>query len=86
LANLDAIGNIVLDRREGVPIRVRDVAAIGEGKELRTGAATQNGSEVVVGTAFMLFGANSREVSRAAAAKLETANASLPKGVHAKPV
>lgn len=86
LANLDAIGNIVLDRREGVTIRVRDVATVGEGKELRTGAATQNGHEVVIGTAFMLFGSNSRDVSRAAAAKLEAANASLPKGVHAKPV
>ena len=86
LADLDAIGNIVLDRREGVPIRVRDVATVGEGQELRTGAATQNGHEVVVGTAFMLFGANSREVARAAAAKLEAANASLPGGVHAKAV
>ncbi|CAO3299473.1 TPA: CusA/CzcA family heavy metal efflux RND transporter [Stenotrophomonas maltophilia] len=86
LANLDAIGNIVLDRRDGVPIRVRDVASVGEGKELRTGAATQNGHEVVVGTAFMLFGANSREVSQAASAKLDAANASLPAGVHAKAV
>ncbi len=86
LANLEAIGNIVLDRRDGVPIRVRDVASVGEGKELRTGAATQNGHEVVVGTAFMLFGANSREVSQAAAAKLDAANASLPPGVHAKAV
>ncbi|WP_049426651.1 efflux RND transporter permease subunit, partial [Stenotrophomonas maltophilia] len=71
---------------DGVPIRVRDVASVGEGKELRTGAATQNGHEVVVGTAFMLFGANSREVSQAAAAKLDAANASLPAGVHAKAV
>ena len=86
VADLEAIGDIVLDRREGVPIRVRDVASVGEGKELRTGAATQNGHEVVIGTAFMLFGANSREVSKAAAAKLEAANASLPQGVHAKPV
>ncbi|MBH1591014.1 CusA/CzcA family heavy metal efflux RND transporter [Stenotrophomonas maltophilia] len=86
LANLEAIGNIVLDRRDGVPIRVRDVASVGEGKELRTGAATQNGHEGVVGTAFMLFGANSREVSQAAAAKLDAANASLPAGVHAKAV
>ncbi len=86
LANLEAIGNIVLDRRDGVPIRVRDVASVGEGKELRTGAATQSGHEVVVGTAFMLFGANSREVSQAAAAKLDAANASLPAGVHAKAV
>lgn len=86
VADLEAIRDIVLDRREGVPIRVRDVAAVGEGPELRTGAATQNGREVVIGTVVMLVGANSREVSQAAAAKLADANASLPKGVTAQPV
>jgi len=84
--DLDAIRNIVLDRREGVPIRVRDVATVGEGRELRTGAATENGEEVVVGTVVMLVGANSRDVSQAAGAKLAAANASLPKGVRAEPV
>jgi cobalt-zinc-cadmium resistance protein CzcA len=84
--DLDAIRNIVLDRRQGVPIRVRDVASVGEGKELRTGAATENGEEVVIGTVVMLVGANSREVSQAAGAKLAAANASLPKGVRAEPV
>jgi cobalt-zinc-cadmium resistance protein CzcA len=86
IADLDAIGDIVLDRREGVPIRVRDVAAVGEGPELRTGAATQNGGEVVLGTVFMLVGANSREVAQAAAARLEQASAGLPAGVDAHPV
>jgi cobalt-zinc-cadmium resistance protein CzcA len=86
IADADQIGNIVLDRREGVPIHVHDVATVGEGRELRTGAATQNGVEVVLGTVFMLFGENSREVSQAAAARLQTANASLPAGVHAVPV
>jgi cobalt-zinc-cadmium resistance protein CzcA len=86
VADLDAIRDIVLDRREGVPIRVRDVAAVGEGEELRTGAATQNGKEVVLGTVFMLVGANSREVSQAAAARLKVAAESLPPGVEAKPV
>ena len=80
------LGLIVLDRREGVPIRVRDVAQVGEGRELRSGAATQNGHEAVVGTVVMLVGANSREVSGAAAAKLREANASLPAGVTATPV
>ncbi len=83
---LEEVGNIVLDRRDGVPIRIRDVATIGEGRELRTGAATQNGEEVVIGTAFMLFGANSRTVARATAAKLEEANKSLPAGVQAHAV
>lgn len=84
--DLDGIGNIVLDRREGVPIRVRDVAAVGEGPELRSGAATQDGREVVLGTVFMLVGSNSRQVAQAAAARLEAANASLPAGVKASPV
>jgi len=84
--DLEAIRNIVLGRREGVPIRVRDVAAVGEGKELRTGAATENGEEVVIGTVVMLVGANSRDVSQAAGAKLAAINASLPKGVRAEPV
>ncbi|MCC5072273.1 efflux RND transporter permease subunit [Xanthomonas campestris] len=80
------IGAIVLDRREGVPIRVRDVAQVGEGRELRNGAATQDGTEVVLGTVFMLVGANSRTVAQAAAQRLELANASLPAGVRAVPV
>ena len=86
IVGIEAIGEIVLDRRDGVPIRVRDVATVGEGPELRSGAATQNGHEVVLGTVFMLVGSNSRDVSQAAAAKLQQANASLPKGVSANPV
>jgi cobalt-zinc-cadmium resistance protein CzcA len=86
VADLDAIRDIVLDRREGVPIRVRDVAQVGEGPELRSGAATQNGEEVVLGTVFMLTGANSREVAQASAARLAEAGRSLPEGVVANPV
>src|SRR5688500_13336007 len=85
VVDLDAIRDIVLDRREGVPIRVRDVAEVDEGPELRTGAATQDGHEVVLGTVFMLVGSNSREVAQAAAARLEAANKSLPPGVQAHP-
>jgi cobalt-zinc-cadmium resistance protein CzcA len=86
VANIEAIADIVLDRREGVPIRVRDVAQVGEGPELRSGAATQNGHEVVLGTVFMLIGANSRDVAQASAARLAQANRSLPDGVTARPV
>lgn len=86
IADLDALRDIVLDRREGVPIRVRDVAEVGEGPELRNGAATQNGREVVLGTVFMLIGANSREVAQASAEKLAEAGRSLPPGVSANPV
>ena len=86
VADLDALRRIVLDRRDGVPIRVGDVAEVGEGPELRTGAATQNGDEVVLGTVFMLVGENSRAVARATAARLAEVSKSLPPGVVATPV
>ncbi|MEJ5209697.1 CusA/CzcA family heavy metal efflux RND transporter [Denitratimonas sp. CY0512] len=86
VGGIDEIRNIVLDRRDGLPIRVADVAQVGEGPELRTGAATQNGEEVVLGTVSMLVGSNSRTVAQAAAAKLQDANASLPEGVTATAV
>jgi cobalt-zinc-cadmium resistance protein CzcA len=86
VADLDALRRIVLDRREGVPIRVGDVAEVGEGPELRTGAATQNGQEVVLGTVFMLVGQNSRDVAQATARRLEEVGRTLPEGVRVTPV
>jgi cobalt-zinc-cadmium resistance protein CzcA len=86
VATLDEIRDIVVRTEHGVPIRVRDVAEVLLGKELRTGAATENGAEVVLGTVFMLMGENSRTVSQRAAAKLAEVNRSLPSGVVAKAV
>jgi len=83
VGGVEQLGNIVLDRREGLPIRVADVAQVAEGAELRTGAATQNGEEVVLGTLSMLVGSNSRTVAQAAAAQLQRAKDSLPEGVTA---
>ena len=80
------IGNIVVSTRQGVPIRIRDVAEVGIGRELRTGAATENGREVVLGTVFMLIGANSRTVSQAVAKRLTEINRTLPQGVVARTV
>jgi cobalt-zinc-cadmium resistance protein CzcA len=80
------IANIVVANRDGVPIRVRDIASVEIGRELRTGAATENGREVVLGTVFMLIGENSRSVSQAVASRLEEINRSLPPGVLAVPV
>ena len=83
---LDDLGRIVVARRDGAPVRVADVASLAIGSELRTGAATQNGHEVVLATVFMLVGENSREVSRAVAARLEQASRSLPPGITASVV
>ena len=77
------LANIVVANREGVAIRVRDIAEVLIGRELRTGAATENGREVVLGTVFMLIGQNSRAVSQAVDQKMVEINRSLPEGVHA---
>jgi cobalt-zinc-cadmium resistance protein CzcA len=80
------IGEVVVGSRAGTPVRVRDVATVGVGPELRTGSASENGNEVVVGTALMLIGANSRTVAAGVDAKLTEVNRSLPPGVRAKAV
>ena len=86
VTTLNEIGDMVIRSEHGVPIRVKDVAEVLLGKELRTGAATKNGKEVVLGTVFMLMGENSRTVSQRVATKLTEVNRSLPPGVEAKTV
>ncbi len=82
-SGVDDLKAIIVATRGGVPIRIADVADVGLGEELRTGAATENGEEVVLGTVVMLAGENSRVVARAAAARLEEAAKALPGGVRA---
>jgi cobalt-zinc-cadmium resistance protein CzcA len=86
IRNTDEIGNIVLGVKDGTPIYVRHVADVRVGKELRSGSASENGHEVVVGTAFMLIGANSRTVSVGVDEKLKEINKSLPPDIRAKTV
>lgn len=83
---LDQIRELGLGLHDGVPVTVDDVASVALGRELRTGAATQDGHEVVLGTAMMLTGENSRRVARAVAEALDRITASLPPGVTLNPV
>lgn len=83
-AGIDDLAAIVVGQRDGVPVYVRDVATVSIGHELRNGAATQDGSEVVLGTAFMLIGENSRTVARAVEERLQEIQSSLPEGVIAE--
>lgn len=85
-SGMDELGSIVVKDIQGVPIHVRDVASVGPGQELRSGAATQDGKEVVMSTVFMLIGENSREVANAVASKLREVQASLPTGIIATAV
>ncbi|SNS62370.1 cobalt-zinc-cadmium resistance protein CzcA [Sphingomonas laterariae] len=80
------LSQIIVATRGGVPIRIGDVADVAIGSELRTGAATENGKEIVLGTIFMRIGENPRVVAQAAAEKLKQATASLPAGVQAHPL
>lgn len=86
IENSEQIGDIVVAKRGGVVVYLKDIANVGIGKELRTGSASENGEEVVVGTALMLIGENSRTVSEAVDAKMTEINKSLPPGIKGKTV
>jgi cobalt-zinc-cadmium resistance protein CzcA len=81
--SIEDIREVIVGRAQGQPIRIRDIGDVDVGRELRTGAATENGEEVVLGTVFMLMGENSRAVSRAVDKQMALINKSLPAGVKA---
>jgi heavy metal efflux system protein len=86
LQSMEEIGDVVVATRGGVPVRVKDVAEVNIGRELRTGSASENGEEAVIGTALMLIGGNSRSVSAMVDAKMKEITHSLPPGVEVKTV
>jgi len=81
LASTEEIEQVVIANPHGNPVKVLDVADVSIGKELRTGAATRDGIETVLGTAMMLVGENSRKVARDVAARLDEIKLTLPSGV-----
>ncbi|WP_039987448.1 efflux RND transporter permease subunit [Paraglaciecola mesophila] len=86
LQTLSDIENVVIKRINTVPIAVKDIGSVAIGKELRTGAATQEGEETVLGTAMMLVGENSRAVAQSVAKKVKDIQSSLPDGIVIEPV
>ena len=81
LQTLSDIENVVIKRIDTIPIAVKDIGTVAIGKELRTGAATQEGEETVLGTAMMLVGENSRAVAQSVALKVKEIQSSLPDGI-----
>jgi cobalt-zinc-cadmium resistance protein CzcA len=81
--SMDDLRDVIVGTAQGQPVRIRDIGEVELGRELRTGAATENGQEVVLGTVFMLMGENSRAVSRAVDERMATINKTLPAGVRA---
>jgi cobalt-zinc-cadmium resistance protein CzcA len=86
LRSPEALLDVVVRRTNGTPLRLRDVADLVDGQELRSGAATENGEEIVLGTVFMLLGENSRAVARRTAQAIPDINRSLPPGVFVRAV
>lgn len=84
--SMEDLGAIVIEENDGLPVRIRDIASVGIGEELRSGAATQDGREVVMSTVFMLIGENSRTVAHSVAQKLEEIKKTLPAGITATAV
>src|SRR3954470_9334720 len=83
---LAEIEDTVVATRGGVPVRIKDIAEVTLGRELRTGSASVDGREVVLGTALMLIGGNSRTVAAAADAKIKEIGRTLPPGIYAHTV
>ncbi|MBO3671096.1 CusA/CzcA family heavy metal efflux RND transporter [Acinetobacter soli] len=81
LSSIQDIENVTLETKSGLPIRVSDVAKISTGHDLRTGGATYNGEETVLGIAMMMMGENSKTVAQALDAKVAQIQTSLPAGV-----
>jgi heavy metal efflux system protein len=86
LENATDIGNVVLAAKGNVPVRIKDVAEVGIGRELRTGSASADAAEVVVGTVLMLKGSNSRTVAAAVDEKMKAIRTGLPPGIEIKTV
>lgn len=81
LSSIEDIQNVSIGNKNGFPIRVADVASVAIGHDLRTGGATYNSQETVLGIAMMMMGENSRTVARAVDAKVKEVQQSLPKGI-----
>ncbi|WP_375275781.1 efflux RND transporter permease subunit [Methylorubrum thiocyanatum] len=86
LEGMEEIENVLVTTRGGVPVRIRDIAEVRIGRDLRTGSGSEDGQEVVIGTALMLIGENSRTVSAAVDAKMDQIRRSLPPGVEVQTV
>jgi heavy metal efflux system protein len=86
LERMEQIGDVVVSTRGGVPVRVKDIAEVRVGPELRTGSASENGEEAVIGTAMMLIGGNSRSVSALVDAKMKEISRTLPPDVEVKTI
>ena len=86
LKTINDIANTVVTTRSNTPVYVRDIANVEIGEELRTGSASEDGQEVVIGTALMRIGENSRTVAIAVDNKLIEIRRSLPPGIEAQTV
>lgn len=81
LTSIQDIQNVTVATKNGLPIRVTDVASVSIGHDLRTGGATYNGQETVLGIAMMMMGENSKTIAKAIDDKVQEIQRSLPQGV-----
>ncbi|NUG23217.1 efflux RND transporter permease subunit [Acinetobacter lactucae] len=81
LTSIQDIQNVTVATKNGLPIRVADVASVSIGHDLRTGGATYNGQETVLGIAMMMMGENSKTIAKAIDQKVQEIQRSLPQGV-----
>jgi cobalt-zinc-cadmium resistance protein CzcA len=86
IRDIDEIEDAIIATRGGIPVAIKNVATVRVGGDLRTGAASMNGHQVVIGTALMLIGENSRVVAQNVGEKIDAISKTLPPGIKVTPV
>lgn len=82
VTSLDDISNIVLESRDGTPIRINDIGDVRFAPMLRQGAVTRDGDrEAVIGMVMMIMGGNSRKVVEDVKEKIHAIQKTLPEGI-----
>ena len=82
VTSLEDIQNIVLESRDGTPIRIKDIGEARFAPMLRQGAVTRDGDrEAVIGMVMMIMGGNSRKVVEEVKEKIHTIQKTLPEGI-----
>ena len=85
LQSLADLENVVVTSRNGVPVRLQDVASVTLGPAFRRSALEKDGREAVGGVVLMRYGENPLSVTQRIKEKIRDLQAGLPQGVRIVP-
>jgi Cu(I)/Ag(I) efflux system membrane protein CusA/SilA len=85
IKNIEEVENIPVTMSNSIPVRIKDIASVRMGGDLRLGIFDQNGEgEAVGGIVVMRYGANANKVIGDIKTKIKEVEKGLPEGVTIK--